>query len=98
MINTLIAFADEDRALMELEPFGYAHIVAPPEGETGGEVVYAWNQGTAMVGGAGIILSYKQQTVPGPAARTSPSTCRRSRRASGCRCCRKSLTKSCGSR
>ena len=50
--------------MMELEPFGYAINVSDLEGETGGEVVYAWNQGTAMVGGTGVILGYKQQTVP----------------------------------
>ena len=66
MINTLISFPDEDRAMMELEPFGYAINVAPLDGETGGEIVYAWNQGTAMVGGASIILSYKGSTTPGP--------------------------------
>ena len=66
MINVLINFDDEERALMELEPFGYSRIVADPEDETGTEVIYAWNQGTAMVGGTSVILSYKGSTTPGP--------------------------------
>ena len=32
MISYLIAFADEIRAMMELEPYGYAHIVADARG------------------------------------------------------------------
>ena len=59
MNHYLIAFPDEERALIELEPFGYSVIVANPEDETGTEVVYAWQQGAAMVGGTQVILSYK---------------------------------------
>ena len=29
-------------------------------------MVYAWNQGAAMVGGTSVILSYKASTMPGP--------------------------------
>ena len=98
MINYLISYSDEERAMMELTPFGYAVIVPDPEGETGGEVIYAWNQGAAMVGGAGIILSYKGSTKPGFDGEPSRSTCRRSRRASGYRSCRPRPTRCCGSR
>ena len=38
-----------------------------------------------MVGGTSVILSYKAHDQPGPDGSRSPSTCRRWRRASGCR-------------
>jgi hypothetical protein len=56
-MNYLIAFPAEIQAMQLLEPYGYAHMLPRPEGQTWDD--YAWNQGNAMLGGTKIILSYQ---------------------------------------
>src|SRR3954471_6958865 len=62
-MNYLIAYPAEIQAQQLLEPYGYAHILPRPQGQTWDD--YAWNGSNGMIGGAMIIHHYEDRPATG---------------------------------
>lgn len=58
----VIGFPAEIQAQQLLEPYGYAHILPRPPGQSWDD--YAWNDRNGMKGGTKIILSYAADGTP----------------------------------
>ena len=67
----LIAFPAEIQAMQLLEPYGYAHILPRPPGQSWDD--YAWNGSNGMIGGSKIILDYRDGTITGPGGDQIPA-------------------------